>query len=283
MGKSEEKYQSYWLPTTKQMARHNIPWNAIFEAYGLHSHNFAAQPYVLTAEQIKAVTTQFKETSHREPRIFCKQDSRDERPLVFEERNLFILPVKNGIYTIVQGEGYIDIPPIQTGDVELYPSKLDFPLIAAGVGDSEMQHLDYAYAASLLRHFMNDSSLVLAIRGRKYTPSFTMNVNGHAITVEGVQTEIDAGYEGRDQIVLVEAKNSQSTNVIIRQLYYPFRQWSEHIQTSGTTKRVKNLFFEKQGDLFCLWEFQFGDVMDYNSIELTRSQRYRIVTENLWP
>lgn len=263
------------------MARHNTPWNAIFEAYGLYNHNFSVQPYLLTAKAIKKVTTQFEDTSHREPRIFCKQDSREERPLVFEERGLFILPIKNGVYLLVQGEGYTDIPAIQTGVFELYPSKLDFPLIAAGVGDSEMQHLDYAYAASLIRHFMNDPTLVLAIRGRKYTPSFTMNVNGHDIKVEGVQTEIDAGYEGRNQIVLVEAKNSESSNVIIRQLYYPFRQWSEHVQASGTPKQIKNLFFEKQGDLFCLWEFQFQDVMDYNSIQLTRSQRYRIVTEHL--
>ncbi len=33
------------------------------------------------------------------------------------------------------------------------------------IGDSEMQHLDYAYAASLIRTFTEDPSLVLTIRG----------------------------------------------------------------------------------------------------------------------
>jgi hypothetical protein len=40
-----------------------------------------------------------------------------------------------------------------------------------------MQHLDYAYANSLIRTFMNDDSLGLTIRGREYTPSFSFTVN----------------------------------------------------------------------------------------------------------
>lgn len=120
---------------------------------------------------------------------------------------MFILSTKNGVYSIVKGEGYIDIPPInETTDV--YVSKLGFELVTAKVGDSEMQHLDYAYASSLIRTFLNDDSLVLTIRGRKYTPDvgFRFFVGKHEIEARSVQTEVDAGYEGREQIVLIEAK-----------------------------------------------------------------------------
>lgn len=72
-----------------------------------------------------------------------------------------------------------------------------------------MQHLDFAYASSLIRTFMNDPSLVLTIRGRKYTPEFYFYVNDQKINVSSVQTEIDAGYEGEKKIVLVEAKNKK--------------------------------------------------------------------------
>ena len=60
------------------------------------------------------------------------------------------------------------------------------------------------------------------------------------IKVSGVQTEVDAGYEGKNQIVLIEAKNFDASNIIIRQLYYPYRQWQ-----SKTKKKVVTLFFDK--------------------------------------
>jgi hypothetical protein len=134
-----------------------------------------------------------------------------------------------------------------------------------------MQHLDFAYASSLIRTFLNDDTLVLTIRGRKYTPKFEFNVGHNKITVEGVQTEVDAGYEGRNQVVLIEAKNSTSKNTIIRQLYYPFRQWQQH-----TKKKVNILFFEKRKTEYLLWQFTFKDEMDYNSIELVRSAKFEI-------
>ena len=146
-----------------------------------------------------------------------------------------MLPVKNGYYNIIKGGGYVDIPSIKK-EIIVYASKLTFPLDTTKIGDSEMQHLDYAYAASLIRTFMEDASLVLTIRGRKYTPEFECFVGKQRIKVSGVQTEVDAGYEGENQVVLVEAKNFGATNVIIRQLYYPYRQWQEH-----TKKKVVNV------------------------------------------
>ena len=105
-----------------------------------------------------------------------------------------------------------------------------------------MQHLDFAYASSLIRTFMQDESLVLSIRGRKYTPEFDFSTKFYRnIKVKSVQTEVDNGFEGREKIVLVEAKNSLTQNVIIRQLYYPLRQWSVHTQ-----KEVITLFLKKE-------------------------------------
>lgn len=200
----------------------------------------------------------------------CKQDSREDRPQVFIDNNLFILPIKNGTYAILKGEGYIDIPEINSA-TKPYRSKLDFALDTSIVGNSEMQHLDFAYASSLIRSFLNDDSLVLTIRGRKYTPKFEFMVGNHKITAESVQTEVDAGYEGRNQVVLIEAKNSVSKNTIIRQLYYPFRQWRFH-----TKKEVKILFFEKRKNLYLFLEFGFSNKTDYNSIKLIKSGEFKI-------
>ena len=163
--------------------------------------------------------------------------------------------------------------PDITSDIEIYYSKLDFKLDTSIVGNSEMQHLDFAYASSLIRTFMNDESLVLTIRGRKFTPAFDFFVNNQLLSTKSVQTEVDAGYEGRDKIVLIEAKNSFTNNTIIRQLFYPFKQWKVH-----TKKDVFLLFFEKRNNFFYIWQYGFKNENQYNSIELIKSKRYEIIS-----
>ncbi len=251
----------------------NQSWEKIFKDNKIDKHNFKESPFIINIKQIKASTQNFTKTAQKEVRILCKQDCREDRPKVFIDNNLFLLPKKNGEYYIIEGEGYIDIPDI-TSEVIEYNSNLDFCLDTSLVGNSEMQHLDYAYATSVIRTFMNDDSLVLTIRGRKYTPQFSFKVNNFLIETKSVQTEVDAGYEGKEQVVLVEAKNSKSTNTIIRQLFYPYKQWKQY-----TTKDVKCIFFEKRGDIYYIWEFIFKDENDYNSIKLSRSARYRIICD----
>ena len=254
----------------------NAPWQKIFDDYNILEHDFSESPFEITAAQIKSSCQSFVSTSEKEVRILCKQDTRESRPEIFKKHDLFLLPKKNGRYYIVKGEGYIDIPKITT-DVTDYKSKLDFKLESSAVGDSEMQHLDLAYASSLVRTFMKDDSLLLTIRGRKYTPNFTFNVGNQVLCVQGVQTEVDAGYEGRDKIVLIEAKNSDVSNTIIRQLYYPYRQWKQL-----TSKDVCLLFFDrdKNSDIYNIWQFEFKNELDYNSISLVKSGKYRIIGPN---
>lgn len=246
------------------------PWAKIFKDYKVGRHDFDKSPFRVTARQIKTACQDFAETGEKEVRILCKQDNREDRPEVFKDRRLFLLPIRNGEYVIVKGEGYVDLPSINTVE-EIYKSKLDFKLDTSLIGNSEMQHLDFAYASSLIRTFVGDASLVLTIRGRKYTPKFSFNVGKHSINVQSVQTEVDAGYEGKARVVLVEAKNSNVQDIIIRQLYYPFRQWQSH-----TKKSVMTLFFEKEDDIYSIWQFKFNDVNDYNSIELVKSEKHRI-------
>jgi len=245
-------------------------WTKIFKDYNIDSYDFDKAPYIITASQIKKACQEFTETGEKEVRILCKQDKRQDRPSVFIERGLFLLPIKNGKYALIKGEGYVDIPRIEE-PAEIYSSELDFNLDTSLVGNSEMQHLDFAYASSLIRSFMGDNTLVLTIRGRKYTPRFSFNVGRHSIEVKSVQTEVDAGYEGKGQVVLVEAKPASANNTIIRQLYYPFRQWQAH-----TKKKVVTLFFQKEGNMYSIWHFQFREVNNYNSIELVESRKFKI-------
>ena len=249
----------------------NKSWEKIFKDYNILSHNFKTSPFPISAEQIKKSVQNFQKTNEKEVRILCMQTKRDDVPEIMNDNNLFLLPVKNGEYVIVKGEGYVDIPEI-TSEVILHKKRIVWDVRSAEVGDSEMQHIDYAYTVSITRTFLEDDSLVLSIRGRKYTPKFEFFVGKQKIQVQSVQTEVDAGYEGKNQVVLIEAKNTDTKDTIIRQLYYPFRQWSENVPE----KKVRNVFFEKRGDEYMLWEYAFTDKMDYNSTTLVQSKKYTL-------
>lgn len=76
------------------------PWSSIFDKYDIYKHDFSKSPFVLTAQQIKEATAHFTTTTEREVRVLCKQDTRESRPQIFIDHNLFILPIKNGTYAI---------------------------------------------------------------------------------------------------------------------------------------------------------------------------------------
>lgn len=249
---------------------HDASWSKIFDDYQIYDHDFKVKPFFISGEQIKKSVQEFKRTSEKELRILCKQDTREDRPRIFSDLGLFILPVTNGNYALIKGEGYIDIPKIDDSPTS-YETKLNFDLDTSKVGNSEMQHIDFAYASSLIRTFFEDDSLVLTIRGRKYTPEFDFNVNNQRISVKSVQTEVDAGYEGKEKVVLIEGKNQSPDNTIIRQFYYPFRQWQSH-----TNKKVISALFVKSDVSYFIWQFEFNNFEDYNSIKVVKSGRFDV-------
>ncbi|MDX2078498.1 MAG: hypothetical protein SFZ02_18850 [bacterium] len=251
----------------------NRAWEAIFEHHHISQHDFDIAPYLLSADDIKEATQQFKATGEREAQILCKQDTRESRPELFKSLGLFVLPIKNGLYALIRGEGYVDLPEIESPPI-LHRSILTFPLETAWQGNSEMQHLDYAYAVSLVRTFMDDPTLVLTIRGRKYTPSLSFRANGHELTVEKVHTKVNGGYEGKNQVVLVRTRDTRAKNIVIRQIFYPYRQWSQ-----VTNKPVHPIFFVRQGREYHFWRFAFTDADDYTSIKLIEANRL-VVDEN---
>jgi len=85
----------------------NGSWQKIFADYKILEHDFNKSPFLISAQQIKKSCQRFKTTGAKEVRILCKQDNRESRPKIFIENNLFILPIKNGQFVILKGEGYV--------------------------------------------------------------------------------------------------------------------------------------------------------------------------------
>ena len=127
----------------------------IFKDYQILNHDFSKSIFPISAGMIKKSVQGFKKTAEKEVRILCKMDSREDMPDIMKKNKLILLPTKNGEYILVKGEGYVDIPDID-GNPEVYNTKLSFTLDTSKIGNSEMQHLDFAYASSLIRTFMGD-------------------------------------------------------------------------------------------------------------------------------
>src|SRR5699024_432780 len=57
-------------------------------------------------------------------------------------------------------------------------------------------------------------------------------------------------------------------------LYYPFRVWSNRV-----TKIVKPVFLIFSNGIFNLYQYQFDDPQNYNSLRLVKQKNYVIATE----
>lgn len=219
----------------------------------------------ISADEIRRLTG-------KEPRLMMKFDHTASLPPVLKETGRFILPLKNGEYAIIQGRGYHH--PEFCGQVIDYPRKTQFDLKTTSTGISEMQHLDIAFNTGLLGHFLGESLLYPTIRGRKRSPHFAFEVEGHHLEAVGVQVEIDGGFEAKNSVTLVEAKIGECDDFHLRQLYYPVRFWSTH-----TEKQIRAVFFTYQveSEIYRFREYDFQPREVYGPPRLVRAAAYRIV------
>ena len=242
------------------------PWEEIISI--LETGPYSGSVRVITAVQIK-------KWSGLEPRLMTKFDKRDEMPPALLERKLFILPVTNGKYGLAPGDGFFDLPGIP-GQETVHCCTLPFQLESSDYGNSEAGRVDMAFNSGLLSRFTGIDRLYPTIRGRKYSPRFTFRVGEVDFPpVKSVQVEVDGGYEGRDQIVLLEAKVGRWDSFHLRQLYYPYRFWTEAVPK----KRIRPIFFmfDPADSLYYLYEFEFEDPYDYLSVRCIRAVKYRLV------
>lgn len=226
----------------------------------------SAEPIIVSAERIKAI-------SGREPRLMSKFDTRESRPAALVRAT--ILPITNGKYAILSGDGYADMP--RATSVKYWRASPNARALGTLPWDtgptSESQLLDMANASGLLHDFLGDSSALLTIRGRLRSPAFEFEFETRhgpvPISVDGVQVEVDSGFEG-SAIHLIEAKLGARTNFHIRQLYYPLRMWS----TLVPRKRVDALFLTWSNRCFSLRKFRFDPLDRYQALRLTDATDY---------
>lgn len=253
------------------MGKNNKAWKSVFEKLNLlekiNNNGFV----YITADELKKYSD-----NHREPRLMAKQDTLSSRPTIFKKHDLSIFPVANGRYIIFKDDDqqsyYSYASSLDNILITEYIPKADiqnFKTLQLNAISSESQAIDYAYLISLIKTFTNESELFLTIRGRLRSNEFNFRLPNcdHHVNVSGVQIEVDAGFESPDKIYILEAKIGKRDDFHIRQLYYPYQDWSIR-----TDKEVIPIFFIYTNGIFYLTEFKFGD--EFGELEIVRSRAF---------
>ncbi len=255
---------------SKSKSKNDIAWEKIFEKYRILDR-------LANNERVSISSMEINE--FREARLMTKFDHRSQLPELFVEHELSILPTSRGTYEIGAFETFCDF---NKEDVEIVT--VDFPTFLESIDykdiTSESIAINCAFVSKILHDFTDEENLLPTVSGRKSSSLFDFEINsGHntfRINVENSQIEIDGGFEGDNSLNLIEAKNYISDDFLIRQLYYPYRLWSNKI-----TKRVRPIFLTYLNGIFNLREYEFTNPELYNSIRLLQHKKYAVQERNI--
>lgn len=246
-------------------SKNDIAWEAIFEEYRFLDR---------LAKNDRVSISSMEINEFREARLMTKFDHRSQLPELFVEHKLSILPTSRGTYEIGAFETFCDF---NKEDVEIVP--VNFPTFLESIDykdiTSESIAINCAFISKILHDFTGEENLFPTVSGRMSSSLFDFAINSKQktfrINVENSQIEIDGGFEGDNSLNLIEAKNYISDDFLIRQLYYPYRLWSDKI-----VKRVRPIFLTYSNGIFDLREYEFTNPELYNSIRLLQHKKYAL-------
>lgn len=242
-------------------------WGKLFEKYNILEKIDSQGQYEISANQIK---------EFREPRLMAKFDHTINLPKLFSDNKLAILPITKGNYVISHFKAYhkfeVNNVPIINVSLPSYIQSLDYNNIS-----SEAVALNCALASGILSDFLEDTGLVPTVSGRMSSGAFDFNIESSVgkalcnVKVNNSQIEIDAAYEGLNNLALFEAKCDLSEDFLVRQLYYPYR-----VLQSRITKPVRPLFLVYSNGIYRLYEYTFTSPDSYSSLCLVKQKHYSI-------
>ncbi len=253
------------------MGMNDEAWELLFKKYSLLDRIERDGRVVISAERIREV---------REPRLMTKFDHKANLPQIFLNNGLSILPITRGRYIISSFEAYKTFEQPETEPEKVFvPDYLQS--LAPQFLTSEAIALNFAGASGILKDFLEDEKIMPTVNGRMSSGAFEFDIETKTgrshVEVSNSQIEIDAGYEGIRYLSLFEAKKMDlAEDFLIRQLYYPYRTWKDR-----TTKEVKPIFLIYSNGLFDLYQYQFENPQNYNSLKLVKRKKYIIATEIL--
>ncbi|MDB7776095.1 hypothetical protein PND37_14295 [Lactiplantibacillus plantarum] len=243
------------------MAKVDDVWANLFSKYNILKHVNEDKVFNITSSDIK---------HFYEPRLATKFDWSASLPKLFRDNKLAILPTTRGSYSIGHFKAY------QSLEVENVKPKAMYLPEWVRTWDrfditSEAVALNVAKATGMIDEVMGsleDYPAVDTVTGRLKSGDLNYKIQLRDKTlydfkVENAQVEIDAGFENTEKLAIVEAKTHIPADFMIRQLYYPYRVYSE----LGTGKPVIPLYFTYADEVFNFYQFEFTSLDNYSSIK----------------
>ncbi len=251
-----------------QNTKNDTAWEKLFDRHDIIKSVGKNGVFHISATEINTV---------REARLMTKFDHSVNLPHIFQSNSLCILPDSRGTYVIGHFDCYQKLPRFKSEEIEdaTLPSELE-SLSAQNI-TSEPAALLCAHHAGMISNAL-EQTLDLTIFGRMGTGKFDFSIrdvrNGaqRTIAVDSAQCEIDGGYEGAHCFALIEAKKGSVVDFNVRQLYYPFRLWSQKLR-----KPVVPVFFTYSNEVFSFYLYRFNQPNNYNSLEFLSAKHYQIV------
>lgn len=245
--------------------KNDIAWEKLFDKNNIISEIEKNGKYEISAKEINEI---------REARLMTKFDHKVNLPQIFADNKLAILPITRGSYVISKFEAYSKFENVNPEIVRVqFPEhikSIDYENIT-----SEAMAINCAYVSGIIHDFIEDEAILPTVSGRMSSDEFDFKINcmGNKMDIEvkNSQIEIDGGYEGIETLCIIEAKNTISDDFIIRQLYYPYRLWSNKIE-----KQVRPIFMVFSNGIYSFYEYKFEYIDNYNSIKLVKQKNYII-------
>ena len=254
------------------MTKNDEAWEKLFERYQILEEVNKNDCFKIQASQIN---------QERESRLMAKFDHVVNLPKIFIDNNLSILPLSRYQYII----GHFGTHFSVKYNLKLKTIPWQFPREIETIDYTNLYSENSALLCAFnigIIHNLFGSKTQFTVSGRMSTGIFEFYIKNYlknqpyTINVTNSQCEIDGGFETDYCFILIEAKNYKVEDFLIRQLYYPYRLWSNKI-----SKKVVPVLMTYSNDIFSFFIYEFVDILDYNSITLVEQKNYEIASEKI--
>lgn len=208
-----------------------------------------------------------------------KFDSYNKLPPSLQKNGYFIVHLGKGNHAFVKGQGFHKLEKINdVVDWKLGKSYMD------SISDSEAQSVSTAFNDKIIHDFLfnNKNEKLLLHTARRSKLSYSMKINGETLKTDKLQIELDGVYENQNTLAAVEVKNLDNGEFEIRQLFSSMKYFKNLKEIGKLPKsfNVRLVFMvreRKKGNYYKLYEYEFEDEENPNSIDLVKSKQYNII------
>lgn len=219
---------------------------------------------MIHTEIIKKIQQKHKEKfgikpSKNEIRLLNYCPTLQERPDFFKKHNIFNVPMNRKTSYWIKGtksmNGYFDF----TGNKTIQnnkPEKIELPRKDLdpiyNIGESESTAISLSFYNGLFKkkkskyYNLSPSAKLLLwdkqIIQKATNFDFYVKTKQNKISATGGTWEPDAVYADDNTVLIIEAKKNMNKDYMIRQLYYPYRIFSEHMKISKDSREIKTLY-----------------------------------------